>query len=89
MHWLFSRRKLRVREVARRHGLHDGGARQTDRTGKARCARACSDADIVIALFQHIGQRRFAEERELCHGEAQMKRLALTRGEHLRLLERV
>ena len=87
VHRLFSRRKLRVREVARGHGLHDSRARQADRTGKARRAGACSDADIVIALFQHIGQRRFAEERELCHGEAQMKRLALTRGEHLRLLE--
>ena len=89
MHWLFSRRKLRVREVARRHGLHDGGARQTDRTGKARCARACSDADIVIALLQNVSEGGFAEERELCHGEAQMKRLAFARGEHLRLLERV
>ena len=51
VHRFFSRRKLRVWKLTRGHGLHDGGARQTDRTGKARCARACSDADIVIAFL--------------------------------------
>ena len=77
------------RHLHGRDGLHNGAARQTQRTGNVGRTAARADADVIIALLQHECRSAFAEDSHLRDREAERQHLLFTGVERARLLEAV